>query len=707
MRLFFTILIFIGAASGAKNNLEINGYVFDSISGKPIFNANIHLASDNTGSASDKDGKFIIQGVAKLPVQIKISHIGYKTVTYNIKKINSYNIYYLDKTVVEFDELVVTASRSQQYRSKSPILTEIINRSDIESSSSKNVAELLRLKSGVFIQESVGGGSNLKILGMDSKYVLILVNSQPINGKFNNRVSLDQIATENIEKIEIVKGPSSSLYGSEAMAGVVNIITNTKGIKSISAKGRIDGSSKSLSNNNFQSGDNYLAFDVQQPIKNAALRMNINTASINKNQSIVSEVYDQTKKSAFDIGGQYFLINNSALDIGYYNFSQRSERESKLNQVMSQIGRQNLIATYKNPHFTHTLRTSNYFRKYSQKRPWDSFITDEEKTSEKLVEYELKNRHQASSMFINSGVEVSQAKYQSNRIKSGNQKIDIFSLFTQFDNEHTSNISTTTGLRIDNFSNYKAVFSPRFAVMYDFNNSFKFRYSWGLGFRAPSFIEQYIDWDHEQYGYTVFGNANLKPERSNGAILSLQYDDSKTYDLNISYYITYFENLIENFTVSPGKLSYENVESATFEGIEILSRITLSEKFSTNISLNWLDNRDRMDNIIPNTVPFSFSSQAKYLSPNGIFSFNANIKIITPYTPQIYDSEQGIFIKDKNKIDQYALINLTTNIKWGKNTNYSIGVDNLTDYTNIKYGPYIGRKIYFQISSIINNRNSL
>ena len=707
MRLLFIILILIGVASGAKTDIDINGYVYDSISGKPIFNANIYLASHNIGSTSGKDGKFVLQGVAELPVQIEISHIGFKTVVYNIKKLNSYNIYYLDKEAVEFDELVVTASQSNQYRSKSPILTEIINRSDIESSSSKNVAELLRLKSGVFIQESIGGGSNLKILGMDSKYVLILVNSQPINGKFNNRVALDQIATENIEKIEIAKGPSSSLYGSEAMAGVVNIITKTKEIKSISATGRMDISSKALSNNNFHGGDNYLALDIRQPIRNADMRMNLNTASINKNQSIISNIQNQTEKSAIDIGGRYSLINNTTLDIGYYNFLQRNEQDSKLNQTISQIGRQNLIAIYKDPNFTHTLRAGNYIRKYSQKRPWDSFITDKDKTSEELVEYELKNRHQVSSMFINSGLEVSRAMYKSNRIKSGNQKIDIFSLFTQLDNEHSSSISTTAGLRMDNFSNYKAVFSPRFAIMYDFNNTFKFRYSWGLGFRAPSFIEKYIDWDHEQYGYTVLGNVNLKPESSNGAILSLQYYDSKTYDINVSYYITYFENLIESFTISPGKLSYENVESAIFEGIEIFSRMIFSEKFSTNVSLNWLNNRDSMDNIIPNTIPFSFSSQTKYLSSSGIFSFFANIKIITPYTPQIYDSDQGIFIKDKNEIDLYALINLATNIKWGENINYSIGVDNLTDYTNIKYGPYIGRKIYFQISSIINNRNSL
>ena len=103
----------------------------------------------------------------------------------------------------------------------------------------RNIAELLSQRAGVSLQTSVAGGSILNVLGMDSRYVLILIDGQPITGKFNDRVSLDQILTVQVEKVEIVKGPSSSLYGSEAMGGVINIITNSnKKLRQVYFSGR-------------------------------------------------------------------------------------------------------------------------------------------------------------------------------------------------------------------------------------------------------------------------------------------------------------------------------------------------------------------------------------------------------------------------------------------------------------------------------------
>ena len=705
LKLCLTNLLFINLLTGALNTEKFSGYIFDLESGEPIFNANIYIPSQDIGTTSNKKGKFTLEDIIAFPIQIEVSHIGYKPLTFTLKKISLSNKFFLEKKAVVFDELVVTASRSGQYRSKSPILTEVINRKDIESSGSKNIADLLRLKSGIFVQESIGGGETLKILGMDSKYVLIMIDSQPIHGKFNNRASLDQISTENIEKIEIVKGPSSSLYGSEAMAGVINIITNKKYEKSMSIYTRIDGNLKSLSHSNFNSGNNYLGFDLRQPIKKTALRMSANTSNINKNQSVISSGIDQTKKDVIDLGIKYALSNKEIINLAFKNFLQNSERKSKLNEAFSKIGRKNFILTYQNSQFTHSISSSNYFRKYSQKRPWNVLLESEEKTTEELLEYEMNYQKKISSISISSGIEVSQAKYQSNRIKSNNEKMDIFSLYSQFDSEHSSKLSTTTGLRVDSYSQYKSVISPRLALLYNFTNFFKFRSSWGLGFRAPSFIEKYIDWNHEQYGYTINGNANLKPESSNGFTISFQYDDSKTYNINTTYYITYFENLIESFTISPGTLSYQNVESAIFEGFEIFSKARFSDIFFAAIRLNWLNNKDGMNRTIPNTIPFSFNTKIQFLPSNDIFSFFANIKVVTPYKPQIYDSKEGIFIESKNKITTYALINMTSNIKWGNSIHFSIGVDNLADYTNVNYGPYIGRKIYFQISSKINDRN--
>ena len=154
MKLCLTNLFFINLLTGALNTEKFSGYIFDLESGEPIFNANIYIPSQDIGTTSNKKGKFTLEDIIAFPIQIEVSHIGYKPLTFTLKKISLSNKFFLEKKAVVFDELVVTASRSGQYRSKSPILTEVINRKDIESSGSKNIADLLRLKSGIFVQNS-------------------------------------------------------------------------------------------------------------------------------------------------------------------------------------------------------------------------------------------------------------------------------------------------------------------------------------------------------------------------------------------------------------------------------------------------------------------------------------------------------------------------------------------------------------------------
>ena len=238
--------------------------------------------------------------------------------------------------------------------------------------------------------------------------------------------------------------------------------------------------------------------------------------------------------------------------------------------------------------------------------------------------------------------------------------------------------------------------------MYKFNNHLKLRLSWGLGFRAPSFIERYIDWDHDQYGYMVMGNPDLKPETSNGSTVSLQYDHSKNFKLSGIYYLTSFKNLIDSYSVSSGVLGYTNFSKANYEGFEINGKFNLSKNLLTSIGLNWLNNRDIDENLLPNTIPFSINSTIQLLPLKNLFSFFSNIKIIAPYTPQVYDLEKGIFIKGAEKIDTYVLINFTGSLSLKNKIKFSAGIDNLADYTNEKYGPFLGRKIYFKISSKIN-----
>ena len=113
------------------------------------------------------------------------------------------------------------------------------------------------------------------------------------------------------------------------------------------------------------------------------------------------------------------------------------------------------------------------------------------------------------------------------------------------------------------------MFSPRIGILYPIRSNWKIRTSWGRGFRSPSFMERFIDWDHVQFGYQVLGNPNLKPESSIGYSLEVENYKLSKYQISIRACHTAFDNLIEDYSISPGVLSYRNIIDATYSGIEI------------------------------------------------------------------------------------------------------------------------------------------
>ena len=411
---------------------SITGYVRDATSREPLIGVNIYVANGPIGTITNNDGRFELNDITSFPINLEISHVGYKTINVQIIEPTLNTMIFLSKEPILFDELIVTASRFEQYQSKTPIISEIINSNDIENSGSTDIAQLLKLKSGIFVEESIGGQSVLKILGMDSKYIQVLLDGNTINGRFNNRVSLDQIHLNNVDRIEIVKGPSSSLYGSEAMAGVVNIITKKHAAKSISVFGRHDSNFNEDSNNKLQSSDGYFGFDIRQNFKKSNYKINVNRSSLNKDMLNSQNSMNRTGKISYNFGWKYPISSIHSLEVDFTAYSQNDDRKSKLNQTGTQIERNDISLIYKNLNFEHLIRMSKYDRKYSQKRPWNNFIDSRDRTKEDLIEYELEFNRKFSSSTLSSGIEIVYANYTSNRIKLGEQLINNISFFSQF-----------------------------------------------------------------------------------------------------------------------------------------------------------------------------------------------------------------------------------------------------------------------------------
>ena len=125
----------------------------------------------------------------------------------------------------KLEEVIVTGTKTIRKLSSLPLPALIITQKEIESSNSTRLSEILNEQSGLITIPDFGGGEGIQLQGLDSQYTLILIDGLPIIGRFGGTLDINRFSTGNIKQIEIVKGASSSLYGSEAIGGVINIIT--------------------------------------------------------------------------------------------------------------------------------------------------------------------------------------------------------------------------------------------------------------------------------------------------------------------------------------------------------------------------------------------------------------------------------------------------------------------------------------------------
>ena len=686
---------------------NIKGVVVDAESGEKLPQVNVIILGSEFGTATNENGEFSFDDFKEYPVTIEISHVGYKTHTELIEepRASSINII-LYKQSIEMEQLVVTGTRSKKLYKDTPIATEVISRKDIENSSALNIADLLSQRSGVSLQTSVEGGSVLNVLGMDSRYILILINGQPITGRFNNRVSLDQILTDQVTQIEIVKGPNSSLYGSEAMGGVINIITtDNKKSREINISSRYGNTQNNIKDYGLRNGSGNLGLNIVQPLNRLVLDLTINVEEIQNDKSVKQIDIDQVRKTVFlgDINWKLSQYNKFSFRLNSYDQVDRGA--TKLMDTNTNIDRNNFSLSHQTSYqkgwnINQTIISNNYSRNYLQKRPWGK-IEKDDLTNENHLKYEILLNKQSKSNEFNVGLEVYSANYSSDRISSGKQEITSRSLFGQYDLKIENQLNMIFGIRYDDYSKDYRVLSPRIGLMYIFSDKWKFRTSWGKGFRAPSFMERFIDWNHIQFNYLVMGNPDLKPERSNGFTLGLDYNNSSKNQMSLIFYHTQFANLIQDYTIKPGLLSYHNINTATFSGVEFQYMLNISDKWDTKWGFNWLDNRDEDKKKIPNTIPFSISNVLNYKHSNSGIYTSINSKWVAPYKPQEYDYEKGVYTFADNKINGYALINWRTTLKINKSIKVSFIINNLTDYTNKDIGPFIGRAAYLEFSNKI------
>ena len=231
MRTIKLIILLLISFNAFSQNFELKGIIKDSESNGELGGVHIQLINQNQGdnyyTISKLDGEFSIQGIEKGTYQILTSYIGYKKYQ-EVREITSdeqLNIF-LEKELINLGEVVVTSMKQERKIREVPIPLEIVNKDQIELSSSFTASDVLAAEPGVSMARDGVWATGVNIRGLSQQRIVMLVDGNRIETATDLMASMSFFDMDDIERIEVIKGASSSLYGTGAMGGIVNVITS-------------------------------------------------------------------------------------------------------------------------------------------------------------------------------------------------------------------------------------------------------------------------------------------------------------------------------------------------------------------------------------------------------------------------------------------------------------------------------------------------
>lgn len=218
-------------SAGANNtDTHIYGHVIDSQTGEHLPYIVVVLKGTTIGVATDNSGHYVIRHVPEGDFVIEVSAVGYKTQTQeiNIRKGRNYEVnFVLEEDLVQIEGVIVSATRSETTRRMSPTLVNVVGTDIYDKTNSTTVAQGLSFQPGVRVENNCQncGFQQVRINGLDGQYTQILIDSRPVFSALAGVYGIEQLPANMIDRVEVMRGGGSALFGSSAIAGTINIIT--------------------------------------------------------------------------------------------------------------------------------------------------------------------------------------------------------------------------------------------------------------------------------------------------------------------------------------------------------------------------------------------------------------------------------------------------------------------------------------------------
>lgn len=576
-------------------------------SGQPIQSVNILVKELGVGDASDANGNYKISSLPYGKYSVRFSSIGFKERNEAViidKEVTELNISMFESAIIT-DNVVVTASKYEQKLNELSVSAELMNKDFLEKKDFTKLDEALRYVPGVNFtldQVSIRGSSGYS-RGAGTR-VLTAIDGIPIYTADTGEIIWEVIPIHEIQRIEVIKGASSSLYGSNAIGGVINVITNEIpdkpltyfkmygglydapkydewdwskqnrkfNVLTIGHANQINNigysfSLKRLENEGYRQNDFYKRYI-------AYLKFNFKFSTTGSIKFFANH-YDQQKGDFIYWKNSYQALIPRDEDQGQKVFSNRT----MIGAVASDVVSNDLIWNFK----------SSYYR-----NSWRDQTSSSNNSTSHLIRNEASITYTGFENIISIfGIEFSNGKVESNIF--GNPTSYSPGIYLQTEYSEINNLHLIGGVRYDltkiNSLASSSAISPKIGLNYQISDQLFLRSSAGTAFRAPSLAEVFTSTTAS--GITIKPNPSLKSEKNYSFEFGVKYFPIKNISLDLAVFHNEYDELIEPGIDTDGKIRFNNVTGAKIQGVEFTSSFPVYfENLKASINYLYLNTKD-------------------------------------------------------------------------------------------------------------------
>ena len=522
----------------AKDGNTIKGHIIEKNTEEDLPFATILIVETGQGMAADDTGHFTFKNIPAGEYTLRVQLVGFLTQEKKVTVSNDFGVslhFAMEEDNVMMDEVVVSANRNEVSRKEAPVVVNVMSAKLFEMVNSTDLAKSLNFQSGLRVENSCQNCAfpQVRINGLEGPYSQILINSRPIVSALSGVYGLEQIPTNMIERVEVVRGGGSALFGANAVGGTINIIT------------------KDPINNSFQISSTLSAIEG----KSWEQYMGANVSLVSKDHQYGIAAYETYRnRNPYDVDGDSFSeigkLNMNTFGLrAYYKPSQfsRLSLEYHATNEFRRGGNKFHLEPFESDITEQTKHIINsgglsydvFWKEYKHKLSFYTSAQHVDRNSYYGAQQDPNAYGKTDDLtFVGGGMYVgnfdkvlfSPATFTAGLEYSNNSMHDVMTGYNRdlkqevriasafFQNEwKVSDFTLLAGFRVDDHNLIdNIIFSPRVNMLYKPSDAFQGRLTWSTGFRAPQ------AYDEDLHVTAVGGEGvlinlaeGLKPEKSN------------------------------------------------------------------------------------------------------------------------------------------------------------------------------------------------